>query len=131
MRAAVQSKYGPPSVVSVVDDAPRPAPGDGELLVEVHATTVNRTDCGYRSGKPVFIRLFSGLRQPKAPVLGNEFAGQVEQVGRAVTRFAVGDRVFGYVEGAFGAHAEYLSLPEVASMATMTSLVVAAVGLTG
>ena len=80
---------------------------------------MNRTDCGYRSGKPVIIRFFSGLRHPKAPVLGNEFAGQVEQVGGAVTRFAVGDRVFGYVEGTFGAHAEYLSVPEDGSLATI------------
>ncbi|MDH4159319.1 MAG: NAD(P)-dependent alcohol dehydrogenase, partial [Actinomycetota bacterium] len=96
-----------------------PTVGEHDLLVKVHATTVNRTDCGYRSGKPFFIRFFSGLRQPKAPVLGNEFAGQVEQVGSAVTQFAVGDRVFGYVEGAFGAHAEYLSVPEDGSLATI------------
>ena len=52
MRAAVQTEYGPPSVVSVVDDVPSPKPGDGELLVEVHATTVNRTDCGFRAASP-------------------------------------------------------------------------------
>jgi NADPH:quinone reductase-like Zn-dependent oxidoreductase len=98
---------------------PPPTVGDQDLLVKVHATTVNRTDCGYRSGKPFFIRFFSGLRQPKAPVLGNEFAGQVEQVGSAVTRFAVGDRVFGYLEGTFGAHAEYVSVPEDGSLATI------------
>ena len=96
-----------------------PTAKDNELLVRVHATTVNRTDCGYRAAKPFFIRLFSGLLRPKASVLGNEFAGNVEAVGGDVTSFAVGDRVFGYVEGRFGAHAEYLTIPEDGSVATM------------
>ena len=87
-------------------------PEDEEFLVKVYATTVNRTDCGYRLAKPFIVRLFSGLRKPKVTVLGNEFAGRVESVGSAVTSFAVGDRVFGYCEGTFGAHAEYLSIPQ-------------------
>ena len=96
-----------------------PAPKDGELLVRVHATTVNRTDCAYRASKPFFMRLFAGLRRPKATVLGNEFAGEVAAVGDGVTSFNVGDRVFGYNEGPFGAHAEYLTIPERASVAVM------------
>ena len=90
-----------------------PAVGDGDLLVRVHATTVNRTDCHYRSGKPLLMRpLVSGLTRPKATVLGNEFAGQVVAVGSSVTSFQIGDRVFGYTEGPFGAHAEYLVIGE-------------------
>ena len=119
MRAAVQTTYGPPSVVSVVDDAPRPTAGDGDLLVEVHATTVNRTDCGFRAASPPIVRLFSGLRSPKHPTLGNEFAGVVVETGPGVTRFAVGDRVFGYIEGPFGGHAEYLVVSQDASIATI------------
>ena len=119
MRAAVQTEYGPPAVVTVVDDLPRPAPGDGELLVEVHATTVNRTDCGFRAASPPIVRLFSGLRRPKRPTLGNEFAGVVVETGPGVTRFVVGDRVFGYIEGPFGGHAEYLVANEDASIATI------------
>jgi NADPH:quinone reductase-like Zn-dependent oxidoreductase len=119
MRAARQSDYGPPSVVSVVDDAPRPTPGDGELLVEVHATTVNRTDCGYRSASPPIMRLFAGLRRPKRPTLGNEFAGVVVETGPGVTSFAAGDRIFGYIEGPFGGHAEYLTVHQDASIATI------------
>ena len=120
MKAAVHTRYGPPDVVRIAD-IPRPVTGDNDILVKVYATTVNRTDCGYRLAKPFIVRLFSGIRKPKATVLGNEFAGRVESVGSAVTSFAVGDRVFGYCEGTFGAHAEYLSIPQDSPVAIMPS----------
>jgi NADPH:quinone reductase-like Zn-dependent oxidoreductase len=110
MRAAVHTVYGPPEVVTV-RDVPRPVIADNDLLVKVHATTVNRTDCHYRAASPFPMRFLSGLRRPRATVLGNEFAGQVAAVGTAVTSYGVGERVFGYVEGRFGAHAEYLAIP--------------------
>ncbi len=98
----------------------KPAPGRNELLVKVHATTVNRTDCHYRSGTPWLMRpLVSGLARPRARVLGNEFAGQVVAAGSGVTRFRIGDRVFGYTEGPFGAHAEYLVIGEDGLVAVM------------
>ncbi len=99
----------------------KPTARDNELLVKVHATTVNRTDCGYRAAKPFILRFLTGLVSPKRRVLGTEFAGEVETVGGGVTSFAVGDRVFGYIEGTFGAHAEYLTIPEVSSVATIPS----------
>jgi len=102
MRAAVRTRYGPPDVVRVVD-VDRPEPGPGELLVRVHATTVNRTDCAYRAGTPFVLRLGRPV-----PVLGTEFAGVVE---------ATGERVFGYVEGRFGAHAEHLVVGADAAVA--------------
>jgi NADPH:quinone reductase-like Zn-dependent oxidoreductase len=109
MRAAVRTTYGPAEVVHIVDvDTPQPAPG--EVLVRVHATTVNRTDRGYRAGKPFIIRFFAGLRRPKFPVIGTEFAGIVESVGDGASRFAAGDRVFGYNEKTFGAHAEFMTI---------------------
>ena len=112
MRAAVHTRYGPPEVVEI-SEVGKPAAGEHELLVKVHATTVNRTDCHYRSGKPWIMRpLLSGLARPRARVLGNEFAGQVVAAGNGVTSFQVGDRVFGYTEGPFGAHAEYLVIGE-------------------
>ena len=120
MKAAVHTRYGPPEVVRIAD-VPKPVPEDTDVLVRVYATTVNRTDCGYRMAKPFFVRTFSGLRKPRRTVLGNEFAGTVESVGPAVTSFAVGDRVFGYCEGTFGAHAEYLSLPHDSMMAIIPS----------
>lgn len=107
MRAAVHTRYGPPEVVQV-RDVPTPRPSDDELLVRVHATTVNRTDCHYRSATPFVMRGVSGLTRPKATILGNEFAGVVEATGSGVRAFGAGDRVFGYCEGPFGAHAEYL-----------------------
>ncbi|HEX6469746.1 MAG TPA: NAD(P)-dependent alcohol dehydrogenase [Streptosporangiaceae bacterium] len=118
MKAAAHTRYGLPEVVRVRDVA-RPAVGDRDVLVRVHATTVNRTDCAYRAARPLFMRLLTGLTRPRRTILGTEFAGVVEVVGRGVTSFAVGDRVFGYNEGAFGAHAEYLSVPENGSIATV------------
>lgn len=120
MKAAVHSTYGPPDVVDVTE-AERPHCGDGELLVRVRATTVNRTDTATRSGTPFFARLVTGFVRPKATILGNEFAGEVEATGGALTTFEVGDRVFGYNEGPFGAHAEYLVVPASGTVALMPS----------
>ena len=119
MKAAVSVRYGPPEVVRVVDDEPAPQVRADDVLVRVHATTVNRTDCGYRGASPFFIRGVSGLRRPKVRVWGTEYAGVVERVGRDVTRFAPGDRVFGYAEGRFGAHAELVTV----SVTSMVALV--------
>ena len=119
MRAAVFNAYGPPDVVHVAE-VEKPAPGDDELLVKVHATTVNRTDCAYRSARQFVLRFWTGLSRPtKRPILGTEFAGEVEAVGSSVTSFSPGDRVFGYVEGTFGAHAQYLTIPEDGSLAVI------------
>ena len=122
MKAAVHTSYGPPNVVRIAE-VEKPAAKDNQVLVKVHATTVNRTDCGFRAGTPFFVRIFTGLIKPKGIVLGNEFAGVVEAVGNGVTSFAVGDRVFGYSGlqhgSRFGAHAEYLAIAEDGSLATM------------
>ena len=112
MRAAVSTRYGPPEVVRVVDDVPEPEVASDDLLVRVHVTTVNRTDCAYRRAYPFFIRGMSGWRGPKAPVWGTEYAGVVERVGPDVTRFVPGERVFGYAEPRFGAHAELVAVAE-------------------
>ncbi len=117
MKAAVHTRYGPPSVVGI-SEVERPAAGPGDVLIRVHATTVNRTDCAYRAGKPFLARAAYGPIRPRATILGNEFAGRVEAVGVGVTEFGVGDRVFGYNEGPFGAHAEFLVIPETGSVAT-------------
>jgi NADPH:quinone reductase-like Zn-dependent oxidoreductase len=119
VKAAVHTRYGPPEVVRIAA-APQPIVNDNEVLVKIHATTVNRTDCAYRAAKPfIIMRLLTGLIRPRVTILGNEFAGVVEAVGSGVTSFEVGDRVFGYNEGPFGAHAEYMSIPEHGSIATM------------
>jgi len=118
MRAVVHDRYGGPEVLRL-DEVGRPVPGDDEVLVRVHATTVNRTDCGFRQGKPFFVRAFSGVRRPKHRILGNELAGVVEAVGTAVTEFVPGDRVFGVDQSRFGAHAEFACLRERAPLATV------------
>ena len=118
MKAAVHTSYGPPDVVRIAE-VDKPTPKDNEVLVKVHATTVNRTDSGLRAAKPFINRFFTGLSRPRVTVLGNEFAGEVEAVGSGVTSFEVGDRVFGYSGSRFGAHAEYLAIPEAGSLATM------------
>lgn len=116
MKAAIYSTYGPPEVVQI-QEVTKPSPGNNEVLIRVHASTVNRTDCGFRSAEYVISRLFSGIFRPKFPVLGCEFAGQIEAVGKAVTTFKVGDKVFGFNDSRFGGHAEYMTLPEDAALA--------------
>lgn len=125
MKAVVYDRYGPPEVLRLAD-VERPVPKDDEVLVRVHATTVNRLDVHTReanrpSGTAVMIlsRLVSGLRRPRQPILGSEFAGEVAAVGASVSEFAVGERVFGNSGLGFGAHAEFLCIRESARIASM------------
>jgi NADPH:quinone reductase-like Zn-dependent oxidoreductase len=116
MRAAVRHRYGGPDVLHI-EEVEQPVPADDQVLVRIHATTVNRTDCGWRSGQPFFARYFTGIRRPKWPILGMELAGEVEAVGSAVTEFRAGDRVFGVK--AYGAHAEFVCIRESGAVAHM------------
>jgi len=123
MKAVVYDTYGPPEVLHF-EDVERPAPRDDEVLIKIHATTVNRIDCHTReanrsNGRAIMIlsRLVSGVRAPRERILGNELAGEVEQVGGAVSEFQVGDRVFGLTGLGFGAYAEYKCMRESARIA--------------
>jgi len=116
MKAVVYERYGPPEVLRIVDVAP-PDPAPDELLVRVHASTVNRTDCGWRSAKPFFARAFTGVRRPKWQTPGMEFAGVVERIGADVGEFAVDDRVFGVKT--YGANAELVAVRESRAVAHM------------
>ena len=116
MRAAVCRRYGPPDAVTVTD-VPRPEPGDDEILVRVRAATVGVVDGLARRGSPWYARVHFGPLRPRFPVLGCDFAGQVEAAGPAVTRFGVGEAVFGTIAPRFGAHAEYVCLPEHGAVA--------------
>ena len=118
MKAAVHIRYGPPEVVRIID-VNKPVPTGNQVLIRVHATTVNRTDCHYRAAKPFVMRFLSGLTKPKATILGTEFAGEVAALGPEASSFQVGDRVFGYNEGPFGAHAEFMVMPESGLVAAM------------
>ena len=112
MRAVVHDRYGSPNVLRL-EEVERPEPKDDEVLVEIHATTVNRTDCHIRGAKPFLWRLFgAGFLRPKQRLSGSDLAGEVVSVGSAVTEFAVGDHVFGTSGYRFGAHAEFICVPE-------------------
>jgi len=105
----VYDRYGPPEVLHLAE-VERPEPKDDEILVKVHATTVNRTDAGLRSAEFVISRAITGLLRPKNRILGMEFSGEVEAIGSAVTQFKAGDQVFGG-RGA-GAHSEVIAIRE-------------------
>jgi len=126
MRAAVWTAYGPPEVLEV-REVPRPAPGDVEVLVRVHAATVFAGDAEMRRFQipGLFwlpMRLLIGLTRPtRVTVLGQEMAGEVAEVGAGVTRYAVGDQIFGATGARFGGNAEYVCLPEDAMMARKPS----------
>ena len=117
MKAAVRDRYGSTDVVRL-DDVDRPIPGEDELLVRVHAASINRADLDGLGPRPSFARLFMGLRRPRNPRLGIDVAGVVEAVGSTVTRFRAGDRVFAdlfpFGQGAF---AEYVAARETAFQA--------------
>lgn len=116
MKAAFAPKYGPPAVLEIRDVA-RPEPSDGEVLVEVHATTVTRTDRETLRGHPWFARAVTGLSRPRHPILGIDFAGVVVEVGAGAGRFSVGDRVFGLSPSRYGCHAEWVAVPEDGAIA--------------
>lgn len=116
MKAAVNYKYGPPEIVSL-QTIKIPVPNNNEVLVEIHTSTVNRTDCGFRSAEYFVSRFFSGLIKPKNHVLGCEFAGIIKEIGKDVTKFKVGDDVFGYNDLRFGTHAEFMVIEEDACIA--------------
>lgn len=118
MKAAIHTQYGPPEVVQIREIS-KPSPSANEVLVRVHASTVNRTDCGFRSAEYFVSRFFSGLIKPKQQILGCEFSGTIESVGESVDSYQIGDRVFGFNDSRFGGHAEYLLRDEQDAMTLM------------
>lgn len=108
MKAAIYTSYGPPEVLRIAE-VPKPQPQAGQVLIRVHATTMNRTDTGFRSAKYFISRLVTGLLKPRKQIAGSEFAGEVVEVGTGVENFAVGDQVFGFEDVRSGAHAEYMA----------------------
>ncbi|GAB2609052.1 NAD(P)-dependent alcohol dehydrogenase [Emticicia sediminis] len=116
MKAIINTEYGSADVLKL-QEIENPIPKSNEVLVKIYATTVNRTDTGLRSAEYFISRLFTGLFKPRFHTLGSEFAGIIEQIGENVKSFKVGDEIFGLSTSNFGTHAEYLAIPESASIA--------------
>ena len=123
MKAVVCTRYGPPEVLEL-REVERPVPKDDEVLVRVHATTAARGDCELRSLKlplllQIPVRIGFGFRGPRRRILGQELASEVDSVGKGVTRFKKGDRVFAFTGFRLGGYAEYDCLPEKGLVAAM------------
>jgi len=118
MKAMIQSSYGGPDVLRLAE-VPKPTPADNEVLLRIVATVATPSDVAFRSGRPLVARLFSGLFRPRIAVNGDNVAGIVESVGIRVTRFSLGDRVFGSTGPGLGAYAEYRCLSEDAALAAL------------
>ncbi|MBB5957940.1 NADPH:quinone reductase-like Zn-dependent oxidoreductase [Saccharothrix tamanrassetensis] len=130
MKAVAYDRYGTPDVLEF-RDVPEPVPADDEVLVRVHATSVNFADWLFLRGSPRVLRLGAGLRRPKAPVLGTDLAGRVEAVGAAVTGLRPGDEVFGSGRGAFAELAVAKATHLVAKPAGLSFEQAAAVPMAG
>ena len=123
MRAIVHTKYGPPDELEL-REVEKPVPGENQVLIKIHATTVTTSDCNIRNltfVPKLFLlpmRMQFGFTKPKNPILGFDLAGEIQAAGKGVTRFKIGDQVFGTTEPAYGAHAEYVCLPEDGVLAT-------------
>lgn len=115
MKTSFRTDYGPPDSLTI-RDVPIPQPGPGDILVRVRAATVNRTDCAALWGRPYVYRFFVGWPRPRVIATGTDFAGEVVAVGAGVTRFAAGDRVFGFDDNNLGSHAQYLRVSERAAL---------------
>ena len=122
MKAAICPRYGPPEVLRI-EEVARPAPASREVLVKIHASTVNSSDCFTRSGLaggPVtmrmMMRLVVGFAGPRQPILGLVLAGEVTETGGAVERFRPGARVYAFTKFHLGGYAQYICLPETATI---------------
>lgn len=111
MKAIVCTKYGPPNVLRL-QEVEKPVPKDNEVRIRIHAAVVATADCNSRRGEPFLSRFVTGLRRPTTRILGFELAGEIESVGQSVTRYNVGDQVYGGTTLSLGAYAEYICLPE-------------------
>lgn len=116
MRAIVCREYGPAEVLRL-EDVEKPSPKDDELLIRIHATSVNSGEVRLRKPDPFAVRFMFGLFRPKFPILGIVVAGVVESIGKRVTKFKAGDEIFGSAGMTFGAYAEYICLCENAALA--------------
>jgi NADPH:quinone reductase-like Zn-dependent oxidoreductase len=118
MKAVLVTKYGGPEVLQV-KEVPTPVPKKDEVLIKIHATAVNNTDPVFRKGKPIISRFFTGLSKPKYSIPGDVLAGVIVEIGKDVTMFKIGDRVYGYSTVTLGTHSEYKCLSEYSAIVRM------------
>jgi NADPH:quinone reductase-like Zn-dependent oxidoreductase len=118
MKAVVCTRYGPPEVLQF-KEVEKPVPKDNEVLIKVHAATVNRTDCALLRARPFVVRFITGMFKPKKQIPGTEFAGEIEAIGKNVMSFNIGDRVFGFNDIGSGSHAEYMTISEDKALTTI------------
>jgi len=111
MKAIICTHYGTTDVLQLIEVA-KPIPKDNEVLIKVHVSVVTPSDIAFRKGEPFIVKLIYGLTKPRLSIQGVEFAGEIEAVGKDVKLFKPGDQVFGMSPDRFGAHAEYICLPE-------------------
>jgi NADPH:quinone reductase-like Zn-dependent oxidoreductase len=111
MKAIVYTHYGPPEKLQL-KEVEKPAPKSDEVLIKVHATTVNRTDCATIRAIPFFARIVTGLFRPKKTIPGTEFAGDIEALGDNVSSLQLGDKVFGFDDQGAKSHAQYLTVKQ-------------------
>lgn len=116
MKAILVTKYGEPEVLQV-KEVPTPSTKENEVMLKIHAVAVNNTDPVFRKGKPFISRIFTGLLKPKHAIPGDVLAGEVIEIGKNVTNFKIGDRVYGYTADTLGAHAEYICLSDDSAIA--------------
>ncbi len=133
MQAATYEQYGSPDVLQI-KEVEKPVPKEREVLIRVYAATVNRTDCAMLRAKPFIMRFVTGLFKPGKSITGTDFAGMIEAVGKDVTAFKAGDKVFGFDDSGVCSHARYLTLSEDKALSTLpenTSYQQAAASLEG
>jgi NADPH:quinone reductase-like Zn-dependent oxidoreductase len=108
MKASIRRRYGSPDQIKI-ENIEKPIPKDNEVLIKVHATTVNRTDCANLTAKPFIMRFVLGLFKPRKIILGTDFAGEVITIGKNIKSFNIGDKVFGFIDIGCESQAEYIT----------------------
>ncbi len=108
MKASIRRRYGSPDQIRI-ENIEKPIPKDNEVLIKVHATTVNRTDCANLTAKPFIMRFVLGILKPRKIILGTDFAGEVLAIGKNIKSFNIGDKVFGFIDIGAESHAEYIT----------------------
>ena len=107
MKAAIRKNYCSPTQIKI-KQVEKPIPKDNDILVKVHHTTVNRTDCANLTAKPFIMRFVLGLFKPKKEIIGTDFAGEVVGIGKDIKSLSIGDKVFGFNDAVAESHAEFL-----------------------